>query len=362
MSDTRRRTPEEFLRAVQAEEASVRKGHLKLFLGYASGVGKTFRMLDEARRRRERGQDIVLGAVQPNVPSEVAEVLQKLDVIPPRIVGQFTAIDVDAIIRRHPAICVIDGLAYANPPGLRNAERWQDVQDLVASGIKVIGSINIQYIAEIRDAVEAITGKHVNETVPISFVKSADEIEIVDAPAVEPVEQSPEQQREADSHRRKLSRLREMALVLTADVVDHQLGRYLEDHGIHQHSGAHERIMVCITPRANVKDMLAAARTIAERFHGELIAVYVDQPQISAADQTALDEKLVAAQAAGARVEVLEGDDPVDALLEFAKSRGITQLFIGHSQRTGIWPSLRGTPVDRLIRLSRGIDVRVFPQ
>lgn len=361
-NETRRRTPEEFLRAVQAEEAAVRRGHLKIFLGYASGVGKTYRMLDEARRRRERGQDVVVGAVQPNAPPEALEVLKNLEVIPPKVIGQSTAIDVEAIIRRHPAICVIDGLAYDNPPGLRNGARWQDVQDLVASGIKVIGSINIQYIAEVREEVASITGKHVTETVPIAFVKSADEIEIVDAAAEGPVDRSPEQQREAESRRQKLSKLREMALVLAADVVDHQLGQYLEDHGIHQHFGAQERVMVCITPRANVKDMLAAARLIAERFHGELIAVYVNQPQISTADQTALDEKLAAAQAAGARVEVLEGDDPVDALLEFARSRGITQLFIGHSQRTGFWPRLRGTPVDRLIRLSRGMDVRVFPQ
>jgi two-component system sensor histidine kinase KdpD len=153
-----------------------------------------------------------------------------------------------------------------------------------------------------------------------------------------------------------------MALVLTADVVDHQLTEYLEEHGIHQHPGAHERIMVCLTPRANVTAMLAVARTIADRFHGELIAVYVNQPQISVEDQAALDERLIAAQNAGARVEVLDGEDPVETLLDFARSRGITQLFIGHSQRTGLWPKLRGTPVDRLIRLSRGIDVRVFPQ
>jgi two-component system sensor histidine kinase KdpD len=349
----RRRTPEEFLRAAQAEESAARRGHLKIFLGYASGVGKTVRMLDEARRRRDRGQDVVVGAVQPHAPPEALELLKKLDVVPPKVVGGASAIDLEALIRRRPSICIIDGLAYDNPAGLRNAARWQDVQDLVDSGVKVIGTINIQYIAELAEDVAAITGKHVAQTVPIEFIKSADEIEIVDAPAAETVERSPEQ---------KLSRLREMALVLAADVVDHQLSQYLEGHGIHQHFGAHERIMVCLTPRANVKEMLATARVIAERFHGELIAVYVNQPQLSAQDQAALDEKLIAAQSAGARVEVLDGEDPVETLLEFARSRGVTQLFIGHSQRTGVWPRLRGTPVDKLIRLSRGMDVRIFPQ
>ena len=360
--ETRRRTPEEFLREVQAEEAAARKGHLKIFLGYASGVGKTFRMLDEARRRRERGQDIVVGAIQPQVPPEAQKLLLNLEVIPLKAVGQGTAIDVEALIRRNPAICVIDGLAYDNPPGLRNQTRWQDVEDLVKSGIKVIGSINIQYIAEMREQVEAITGKHVTQTVPISFVKSADEIEIVDASIEEPIDRSPEQQFDVERRRQQISKLRELALVLAADVVDHQLSDYLDRHGIRQQFGAHERILVCITPRANVREMIEIARTIAERFHGELIVAYVNQPQISPEDQSTLDQKLAIAQAAGARIEILDGDDPVDTLLEFARSRGITQLFIGHSQRTGIWPRLWGNPVDRLIRLSRGMDVRVFPQ
>ena len=186
-SEPYRRTPEEFLREVQAEEtAAVRRGHLKIFLGYSSGVGKTFRMLDEARRRRARGQDVVIGAVQPRMPLEAEKLLSDLEVVPLKTVGEGSAIDVDTLMRRRPSICIIDGLAYDNPPGLRNSARWQDVQDLVNSGIKIVGSINIQYIAELREQVEAITGKHVTQTVPMSFVKSADEIEIVDAPAEEP--------------------------------------------------------------------------------------------------------------------------------------------------------------------------------
>ena len=362
-SESWRKTPEEYLKAVQAEEAAATHvGHLKIFLGYASGVGKTFRMMDEARRRHERGQDVVIGAIQPGAPAEIQELLGKLEVIPPISAGGTTAIDVEALIRRNPTICIIDGLAYDNPPGLRNRARWQDVQDLVKAGIKVISSINIQFIEELQAEVEVLTGKHVTQTVPVSFIQSADEIEIVDAPAAGPAAHSPEQQFDAEKRRQILSRLREMALVLAADVVDHQLNAYLECHGIHQQFGAHERILVCITPRANVSDMFSVARMIAHKFHAELIAAYVNQPEISDVDQAALDEKLAAAQEAGAKVEVLDGEDPVDTLLAFARSRGITQLFIGHSQRTGIWPRLRGSPVDRLIRLSRGMDVRVFPQ
>ena len=148
---------------LQAEKRpAVRTGHLKIFLGYASGVGKSFRMLDEARRRRERGQDIVVGAMQPTVPPDIEELLRKFEVIPLKSIHGGTAIDVEAIIRRRPTVCIIDGLAYDNPPGLPNATRWQDVQELLDAGIKVIASINIQYVDELRDQVESITGKHVD--------------------------------------------------------------------------------------------------------------------------------------------------------------------------------------------------------
>lgn len=360
--EIRRRTPEEYLRVAKAEEAAAKQGQLKIFLGYASGVGKSFRMLDEARRRRERGQDVVVGGIQPQVPREVAALLQNLEVIPLKTAGDSAAIDLDALIRRHPGVCVIDGLAYDNPPGARNPTRWKDVEELLRAGIKVIGSINIQYIAELREQVEAITGKRAKETVPVSFIESAYEIEIVDAPPEEPIERSPEQQVDAAKREQQLSRLREMALVLAADVVDHQLVEYLERHGIQQHFRTQERIMVCVTPRANIHTMMETALTIAERFHAELIVAYVNQPRLSPEDRGALEERLAIARAAGAHVEILEGEDPASTLVAFARARGITQLFVGHTQRSGLRTRLLGSPIDKLIRLSHGMDVRVFPQ
>ena len=353
-----RKTPEEFLRQAQAEERAAGRGYLKIFLGYASGAGKSFRMFDEARRRRERGQDIVAGGVQPKVPPHVAALLARLEVVPMKPGGE---IDVDALKQRHPSVCVIDALAFTNPPGARNATRWQDVEELVSAGIKVIGSINIQYIAELREQVEPITGKQVADTVPVAFIKSADEIEIVDAPeeapAGEPIGS------EADEEpRRRLSKLRELALVLAADVVDRQLEEYLERHGLQTGLGTQERIMVCITPRANAREMIETGRDIAERFHGELVVAYVSQPEISEKDRAALEERLSFARQSGASVEVLEGDDPVEAILAFARARGITQLFIGHSQRSGMWAKLWGNPVEKLIRGSQGMDLRIFPQ
>src|SRR5581483_10594856 len=345
-SELRRKTPEELLREVQAEEAEAKgTGHLKIMLGYASGVGKTFRLLDEARRRRERGQDVVVGAMQPRVPADAEPILRKLEIIPLKQIDGGTAMDVDAIVRRYPTVCFIDGLAYNNPPGARNPTRWQDVQDLLKAGIKVVGSINVQYIAELQDQVEAITGRRRSETVPISFIESASEIELVDAPAGEPMVRPPEEQFEAQKREERLSRLRELALVLAADVVDNQLNDYLECHGIHQHYGANERILVCVTPRANLQEMLEQAQVVADRFHGELIVAYVRQPNISPEDQSALDARLAIASAAGAHIEILEGDDPAEALLEFARSRGITQLYVGHTQRSGL-ARLKGSPLD----------------
>lgn len=270
-------------------------------------------------------------------------------------------IDVETIVRRHPMVCFIDGLAYTNPPGLRNPTRWQDVQDLLNAGIKVIASINVQYVAELADQVEAITGKRASETVPMTFITSADEIEIVDAPSEERKERSEEEQIEARKREQRLGMLRELALVLAADVVDHQLNEYLECHGIRQSFGTHERILVCVTPRANLQEMLAEAQTTAQCFHGELIVAYVNQPEISQADQSALDARLAIATAAGAHVKILEGDDPAQALLDFARSRGVTQLFVGHSQRTGL-SRLRASPLNKLIWEGHGMDVRVFPQ
>jgi two-component system sensor histidine kinase KdpD len=299
--------------------------------------------------------------MQPQVPAEVEPLLRKLEVIPLKAVGGGTAIDVEALTRRHPSACIIDGLAYDNPTGSRNSTRWEDVKGLLEAGIHVIASINVQYIAELRDQVKAITGKHVHHTVPLSFIQSADEIEIVDAPPEAPMESSPDEQTQIQQRQERLSKLRELALVVTADIVDYQLSDYLERHGIKPNFGAHERILVCITPRANLQEMMGIAQIVARRFHGELIVAYVRQANISTQDQSALDARLAIANAAGAHVEILEGDDPADTLLEFARSRGITQLFVGHSQRTGL-ARLTGSPLDKLIWEGHGMDVCVFPQ
>jgi len=158
------------------------RGRLKVFLGYASGVGKSFRMFDEGRRRHARGQDVVVGALQPKAPADIEPLLSSLEIIPTLNIKGVPVIDVQAILQRHPQVCLIDGLAYDNPPGSRNAHRWQDVEELLSAGITIVASVNLQYIEDQRESVEKLTGKRVTQTIPREFLNTADEIVIVDAP------------------------------------------------------------------------------------------------------------------------------------------------------------------------------------
>jgi two-component system, OmpR family, sensor histidine kinase KdpD len=357
-SAIRRRTPEELLQQVQAEEEYERRGRLKVFLGYASGVGKSYRMLDEGRRRRERGQDVVVGAIQPKTAPDIEAVLSKLEVIPLREVSGIYVMDTPAILKRHPSVCLVDGLAYDNPPGSAHASRWEDVNELLDAGISVITSINIQYIDDLRERVQRVTGKPVTQTVPRSFLNSADEIVVVDAPPEMCIAKDGQL---AAGPAQKLSELREIALLLAADVVDKQLEAYLHRNGIAQTFGAQERILVCITPRANAAPMIASGKRNADRFHGDLTVAYVRQAEISASDQEALERNLAIARAAQARIEILDGQDPIETLLKFAHEHGVTQIFVGHSTREQWWERFTGTPLDRLIRGANDIDVRVFP-
>jgi two-component system, OmpR family, sensor histidine kinase KdpD len=364
----RRPSPEEFLKRLAAEERQQSRGKLKVFLGYASGVGKSARMFDEGRRRRQRGQDIVVVATQPEPwdSPQAAEPSPRLETIAPRVTPGGPAIDVPAVLRRRPETVLVDGLAYANPPGSSHPQRWQDVEDLLSAGVSVITSVNLQYVAERQAQVEAITGRSVADSVPESFLRTADEIELVDAPPEYCVSRL---SRSADSSaadlvrlERRLSELREIALLLAAEVVDQQLEDYLRRAGIEHVYGTHERILVCITPRSHALLMIRRGRRQADRFHGEFYAVHVRQTGLSPADQTVLEENLRAAREARARVEILEGADPIRTILEFAVRHGITQIFVGHSPGSGWRARLKANLVERLILEAEGIDVRVFPR
>src|SRR5881409_2194749 len=341
-----RRDPERLLEQIEEEERRKKRGRLKIFLGYASGVGKSVKMLAEGLRRRERGEDVVVVACQPKSSPEIDRLVAQHEVIPTLKIGNRDVIDIERILRRHPQVVVIDGLAYTNPPGSRHSERWQEIEELLNAGISVITSINLHYIRELQDEVAAITGKRPVETVPLNFLKNVDDIEVVDALA-----------------QANLSRLREMALLVAAEVVESELRAYLRAHHIEEIWGTQERILVGITPRSDARPILESGRRNADRFHGELFVAYVRQPELSSKDEASLEKNLAIARELAATIEVLEGyRDPVRALITFARKTGITQIFIGHSLRRGWWHRLRGNPVERLIDLAEGMDVRVFPQ
>lgn len=361
-TESGRPDPEALLRQLQAAEHAARPGQLKIFLGYASGVGKSFRLFDEGRRRRGRGEDVVVAGLQPQIEEDVGRVIEGLEILPTRTVADIPLIDVAAVLKRRPAVCLIDGLAYDNPPGSAHRKRYEDVQEILDHGISVLTSVNLEYIEEQQNFVRDITGRAPTATVPQAFVASADDLVIVDAPP-----ETVLTEREDDGVvlrarlAEQLSQLRQRALLLTADVVDRQLEAYLRLHGIESSWGTQERILVCMTPRASAAAMLASGRRNADRFHGELLAIYVNQPNLMPQDRIANERNVSLARAERAQVEVLDGEDAVETILKFARARGVTQLYVGHNMRRDWRARLRGSPLDRIIRGAEGMDVRVFP-
>ncbi|HEY7056023.1 MAG TPA: hypothetical protein VH458_05840, partial [Vicinamibacterales bacterium] len=198
-----RRDPEALLRQIEAAERASVRGQLKIFLGYASGVGKSFRLFDEARRRRDRGEDIVVAAAQPDSTAEVARLIHTFEVVPTRIVEGVPLIDVPAVLARRATVCLVDGLAYDNPPGSRHPKRCDDVEELLAAGISVLTSINLEYIAEQQEFVQTVLGTTKRDTVPQQFIDRADEVVVVDAP--------PDVEAGIEAH--QLSQLRQRALL-----------------------------------------------------------------------------------------------------------------------------------------------------
>jgi two-component system, OmpR family, sensor histidine kinase KdpD len=365
MTDSfQRPTPEQLLARIEQEERRERRGRLKVFLGYAPGVGKSFQMLDEGRRRRERGEDVIVCAMQPEYPPEVETILGNLENISTIKSDEGEAIDVAAVLQRKPQVALVDGLAYENPSGCRNAHRWQDVEQLLEAGISVIATVNLQYLEKLSDEVDRITGKRVSCTIPRGFLdRAADEIVVVDAPATESLSRqiAPGDRAALLAEKHKLSRLRELALLVAASVIDRQLESYLRSHGLDSSWGVQERILVCVTPRSNAAKMLESGRRNADRFQGEFYVVYVQQHVLSQEDRKVLQENLDYARQVGAQVEVLTGLDATETILKFARQKGITQIFVGHSMREGGWRRLWGNSIKRLIGSAEGIDVVVYP-
>src|SRR5690348_12228103 len=356
--------------------APARRGQLRIYLGAAAGVGKTFAMLGEAHRRRSRGADVVVAFVETHGRRRTAEQLAGLEVLPrakiPYRGSFFEEMDVDAVLTRHPEIALVDELAHTNVPGSRNAKRWQDIEELLNAGIDVITNVNIQHLESLNDVVTKITGVPQRETVPDAIVRAADQVELIDM--------TPEALRRRMAHGNiyppekidaaltnyfrsgNLAALRELALLWLADKVDEGLQRYRVEHKIQGAWEARERVVVALTGGPEGKTLIRrAARIAARSAGGDLLAVHVTKSDgLTGADPGALAAQRRLAESVGGTYHQVIGDDISEALLTFARAENATQLVLGASRRSWLSAMLTGPGIgSRTIRGSGDIDVHI---
>jgi two-component system, OmpR family, sensor histidine kinase KdpD len=325
------------------------RGQLRIYLGAAPGVGKTFAMLEEAQRRRQRGTDVVVGFVESHGRKKTEALLDGLEIIPRRTMtyrgATFTEMDVDAVLARRPTVALVDELAHTNVPGSRNEKRWQDIEELLDAGITVLSTVNIQHLESLNDVVEEITGVVQRETVPDEIVRRADQVELVD--------QTPEALRRRMVHGNiytpekidaalgnyfrigNLTALRELALLWLADKVDEQLDRYRAEQGIAGTWEARERVVVALTGGPEGETLIRRAARIAARTKGaDLLAVHVTRSDgLAGADPALLAKQRVLVESLGGTYHEVLGNDIPTALLDFAGGVNATQLVLGASRR-----------------------------
>ncbi len=351
------------------------RGRLRVYLGAAPGVGKTYAMLGEGRRRAERGTDVVVGVVETHGRDQTAAMLEGLEVVPRRTLihrgSAYTEMDLDAVLARHPRLALVDELAHTNVPGSRHAKRWQDVEELLAAGIDVITTVNIQHLESVNDVVERITGAPQRETVPDAFVRAADQVELRDMTA-EALRRrlahgnvyAPDRVDAALSNYFRpgnLNALRELALLWTADRVDDALHAYREQHEITRIWETRERVVVALTGGPEGEALLRRAARIAARAGGDLLAVHVARSDgLVGASGAALAEQRALTETLGGTYHQVLGDQVPEALLAFARAENATQLVLGDSRRSRLRALLTGPGIGtRTIRESGDIDVHM---
>jgi two-component system sensor histidine kinase KdpD len=351
------------------------RGTLRIYLGAAPGVGKTFAMLNEAWRRASRGTDVVVGFVETHGHPNTAAQIRDLEVVPRRTVlyrgTDFEEMDVDAVLARHPVVALVDELAHTNVPGSRHEKRWQDVEELLAAGIDVISTLNVQHLESMNDVVEQITGIKQRETIPDAVVRAADQIEIVDM--------TPQALRRRMAHGNiypaekvdaslanyfregNLGALRELALMWVADRVDEALETYRAAHGIAQPWETRERVLVAITGAPGGDDVIRRAARMAARTRGELLGVHVRPADgLRGPPGQALAAQRMLLQELGGDYHELASADAATALVQFARAENATQIVLG-SSRQSRWTHLwRGSVITNVIRASGSIDIHVI--
>ncbi|MGH3508000.1 MAG: DUF4118 domain-containing protein, partial [Nocardioidaceae bacterium] len=351
------------------------RGKLRVYLGAAPGVGKTYAMLDEARRRHERGTDVVVGFVEAHGRVHTAERIEGLEVVPRQTVSYrgttFEEMDPDAILARRPDVVAVDELAHTNVPGCRHEKRWQDVDDLLAAGIHVISTVNIQHLESLNDVVESITGVRQRETIPDAVVRRADQVELVDM--------TPEALRRRMAHGNiyqpdkidaalshyfrpgNLTALRELALLWLADRVDEALESYRSEHGISATWPTRERVVVALSGGPEGETLLRRGARIAARgAGGELIAVYVARSDgLIGGSPDALARQRQLTAELGGRFQTIVGDDVAEAVLEFARTVNASRIVVGVSRYRAVTGLFRRSVGAAVVDGSGEIDVHV---
>jgi len=375
--DRVRPDPDELLARVQAEEERRISGKLKIFLGYAAGVGKTYTMLEAARERRSEGVDVVIALVETHGRAETEALAAGLESVPRKRIEyrgtSLTEMDIDAVLARRPQLALVDELAHTDAPGSRHPKRYQDVEELLAAGIDVYTTLNIQHIESLKDVVNQVTGTIIRETVPDRIIDAADEIELVDLPAEDLLQRLqegkvyvPDQAARAIQRFFRpgnLTALREMALRRTAERVDDEMRAYMETRAIPGPWPASERLLVCVSSSPLGERLVRATRRLADELNAEWFAVYVETTEharLSSAHQDQVARTLRLAEELGAKSNILSGQAVPETVLEYAHKHNVTKIVIGqppHSRWANLW---HGAVVDDLIRQSEDIDVYVI--
>ncbi|MBS0519777.1 MAG: sensor histidine kinase KdpD [Proteobacteria bacterium] len=373
-SDDARPSPDALLKAAQKET----RGRLKIFFGAAPGVGKTYEMLLAAHRRKAEGVDVVVGVVETHGRVETEAQLADLEVIP-RCAVEYKGrtlheMDLDAILKRRPALVLVDELAHTNAPGSRHPKRYLDVEELLAAGIDVYSTMNVQHVESLNDVVARITRIRVRETVPDSVVDAADEVELVDTTPTDLIARLGagkvyvrEQAQRALRHYfspGNLTALRELALRRTAERVDEQMRSYMREHAITGPWAAGERVIVCLDPSPDAPNTVRAAKRTADSLDAELIALYVETQRhglLTEAEQARLGEAMQLASQLGAEVVTVPGRTVVEEIVSFARSRNATRVVVGKSHRSRWFELRHGSVVDELVRSGSGLVVEVAP-
>ena len=355
------------------------RARLRVYIGAAPGVGKTYTMLKDARSLKARGVDVVIGFVETYGRSETDAQIGDLEIVPRRKIPykgvELEEMDVDAILARKPQMCIVDELAHTNVPGSRHEKRYQDVVDLLDGGINVLTAVNIQHLETLNDLVSRVTGVRVRETVPDTFLDRADEVINVDVTVDELRTRlrqgkvyKPEKIEQALTNffrEGNLSTLRELALRAVADEVGEKAASYRQREGL-EPGLIPERVMVCMSSSASAPRVIRTGARIAGRLGARWYAVFVETPaelpeRIRVADREQLQRNIALAESLGATVVRVKADRPADGLIAFAQREGITHVIFGQSSRTRIEILMKGSTLNRFLEEVKDAAVQVVP-